>query len=66
MNLLVWVVNISGRSWQFWQIFKNILPLWWGGGRRYETTAPLPSPGPTLEVTEVRRLVDAKKILIHQ
>lgn len=35
-----------------------------GGGRAYQTTAPLPRTGP--EGTEVSRLVDAKKILTHQ
>lgn len=50
----------------FGRCSKQFLPLWWGGGHGCETTAPLPRRGLTLEGTEVRRMVDVKKILTHQ
>lgn len=59
-------VRVTSRGVGFGKCSKQFLPLWWDGGHAYETTAPLPSPGPTLESTEVRRLVGAKKVLTHR
>lgn len=58
-------VHVTSQGVGFGRCSKQFLLLWWDGRHAYGTTAPLPSPGPTLESTEVRRLVDAENVLTH-